>query len=145
MDETRTDFDEAVDKLFAPHDPNDPKHEEAYAAHAAKVQARLDGPYLIEGDEPMKLPEGGKIIWQGRQWLVTDWGIKRRDGGYTMSFSDACLFFDWEVQKGRAGFFRKMAGRSVQGRPVDLNDFVAAMSVARYYAADLWPDRCGFP
>lgn len=84
----------------------------------------LSRPPDIQSDEPVELQGEAllePIVWQGRQWAVTPYGIEARDGTYPIS-SDRL----WE-QEDEWGWVRHMEEKTW----VDMPDFVEALRVAR--------------
>lgn len=76
-------------------------------------------PVAVRGEAP----DG--VIWQGRQWAVTAFGMEKRDGTYpvparNLTMHDSKEGYDW---------IRHMATKGW----VDLPDFVAAYAVARLF------------
>lgn len=67
--------------------------------------------------EPLATP----VIWQGRQWAVTGFGIEARDGKYPIEGKRV-----WEENHGH-GWIEHMAEKSW----VDLDDFAEALRIAR--------------
>ena len=71
------------------------------------------------GDVPLRgEPLTPPIIWLGRQWAVTGYGVERRDGNRHVSVDD--LEQDWEAHYARKTW-------------IDMPDFAAAMAVARQH------------
>lgn len=68
----------------------------------------------------------GSILWQGRQWAVTSYGLEARDGRYPINARNLS-----ELAPGEHGLIRHMASKAW----VDLPDFVAALAVARMFHA----------
>jgi hypothetical protein len=62
-----------------------------------------------------------KIIWQGRQWAATKYGVECRDGGYAIERARL-----WEEDESYS-WVMHMAGKGW----VDLKDFAEALRVAR--------------
>jgi hypothetical protein len=68
----------------------------------------------------------GPILWQGRQWAVTSFGLEARDGRYPISARHLS-----ELAPGELGLIANMSIKPW----VDLPDFVAALAVARMFHA----------
>lgn len=68
----------------------------------------------------------GPILWQGRQWAVTSYGLEARDGRYPINARNLL-----ELAPGEHGLIRHMASKLW----IDLPDFVAALAVARMFHA----------
>ena len=72
------------------------------------------------------------ILWQGRQWAVTTYGVEARDGTYAI---EAVAL--WDTEDG--GWVWHMAGKGW----VDLDDFAEALRLARRCAPRTAPpDDC---
>jgi hypothetical protein len=63
------------------------------------------------------------LLWQGRQWSVTGYGVEARDGTYPIPKKQL-----WE-RNGSHGWEEHMAEKNW----VDMRDFLAALSWARKY------------
>jgi hypothetical protein len=63
-----------------------------------------------------------RIIWQGQQWAVTDYGLQCRDGGYSIT-----RFRLWENESALHGWIRHMARKPW----VDVQDFAEGLRIAR--------------
>lgn len=84
-------------------------------------------PYLFCPDPVETMAEIlGPILWQGRQWAVTSYGLEARDGRYPINSRNLS-----ELAPGEHGLIRHMASKPW----VDLPDFVAALAVARMFHA----------
>jgi hypothetical protein len=66
-----------------------------------------------------------KIIWQGRQWAVTTYGVECRDGCYAIGRARL-----WEEDEAYS-WVRHMAEKNW----VDLHDFAEALRIARSMVA----------
>jgi hypothetical protein len=73
------------------------------------------------------------ILWQGRQWAVTGYGVEARDGCYAIKRSDL-----WDNDL-RHGWIMHMTEKLW----VDLADFTEALRVARRHHAPKCPASLG--
>jgi hypothetical protein len=64
-----------------------------------------------------------KVIWQGKQWAVTSYGLERRDGGYHIAKRDL-----WTNDDANWGGLIGHVGRKLN---VDIDDFTEALRIAR--------------
>jgi hypothetical protein len=72
---------------FAAGAPSPEYRERMALAHDLTIQARdLDAPWAPQSSNPVKrrFEPLSRIIWQGRQWAATKYGVECRDGGYTI-------------------------------------------------------------
>jgi N6-adenosine-specific RNA methylase IME4 len=93
-------------------------------AERLKARARdLDSPWRPPSDNHVKVSGErlAKIIWKGRQWAVTKYGIECRDGGYAIERSRV-----WDGED-EHGWIMHMSEKEW----VDLNDFAEALRIAR--------------
>lgn len=65
------------------------------------------------------------VVWIGREWAVTSYGIQRRDGRYSIPASDL-----WDENDGH-GLPHQIAEKGSSW--TDFNDFMTALLVARGY------------
>ena len=94
-------------------------------AKALTIKARdLDSPWGPQSSNRVKRRgRPPKIIWQGRQWAATKYGVECRDGRYPIE--RARLWEEDEVHS----WVMHMAGKGW----VDLEDFAEALRIARIF------------
>ena len=103
-------------------------------AAALKVAAtKLDAPpqYVARNRIHCRGERLSKLLWRGRQWAVTSYGIECRDGTYAIAKDRL-----WENDK-KYGWVRHMTGKAW----VDLPDFAEALRIARRIASGSTLDR----
>lgn len=85
----------------------------------------LDGDpqYEIDDEVPIRGEGLHKVIWCGRQWAVTEYGLECRDGTYAIEKDRL-----WENEK-EHGWVRQMAGKNW----TDMMDFIEALRLARHH------------
>jgi hypothetical protein len=90
------------------------------------IKARdLDSPWGSQASNHVKNPGErlSQVIWKGRQWAVTRYGVECRDGCYAIERSRL-----WEEDDSH-GWIMHMAEKEW----VDLPDFAEALRVARIF------------
>jgi hypothetical protein len=95
---------------------------EVTAALKRYAAADLDAHPLYEMDEEEFKHLSQPVIWQGRQWAVTSYGVECLTNSYHIAASRL-----WEDEK-QYGWVRQMAPKIW----VDLCDFAEALRIARH-------------
>jgi hypothetical protein len=95
-------------------------------ARELTIKARdLDGPWGPQSSTRVALRGDrlSRIIWQGRQWAATKYGVECRDGCYAIERTRL-----WEEDESYS-WIMHMAGKDW----VDLEDFAEALQVTRIF------------
>jgi hypothetical protein len=95
------------------------KHFDALTVHARDMEAPWAPP--ARNRVKRRGDRLGKIVWQGRQWVVTARGVECRDGCYSITCDRL-----WEEEE-VFGWVAHMAEKDW----VDLEDFAEALRIAR--------------
>lgn len=90
-------------------------------------RARHGPPYLHDtSDIKVRGEKLDKIIWRGRQWAATTFGVERRDGTRAISFEELDYLDNWEIITAKHSIVDHYCKKSW----CDIPDLIAAVSVA---------------
>lgn len=83
---------------------------------------KVGGPIIHDCNEVYHRGEDlDPIIWQGRTWCVTSYGVEKRDGTYAIAAADV-------VDEGARGYFR-MVCHMYQKKDVDIDNLRTALLI----------------
>ncbi len=112
-----------IKDIMAAGPPTDVSEFKAHAAHNLSMPPLYHG---AEDDPYLDRPSLGKVIWHGRQWAVTDYGLE-------------CLCFRYDIEKERLWEKEKEHGwmdHMGEKNWVDVADFAEALRIARHTHKD---------